>query len=91
MTKRQRRFTAYRTALTLLTALGSLAGAALSGAAPAEAAPRGRIAPGVVYEHFDIQVARGTAHGHLLRVDLTDGYGYRVLKRTKKGYDVAVK
>ncbi len=26
-----------------------------------------------------------------LRVDLTDGYGYRVLKRTKKGYDVAVK
>ncbi|WP_261717735.1 phosphodiester glycosidase family protein [Streptomyces sp. FZ201] len=72
MTKRQRRFTAYRTALTLLTALGSLAGAALSGAAPAEAAPRGRIAPGVVYEHFDIQVARGTAHGHLLRVDLTD-------------------
>jgi hypothetical protein len=26
-----------------------------------------------------------------LRVDLTDGYGYRVLKHTKKGYDVAVK
>lgn len=26
-----------------------------------------------------------------LRVDMTDGYGYRVLKRTKKGYDVAVK
>lgn len=26
-----------------------------------------------------------------LRVDLTDGYGYRVLKRTKKGYDVVVK
>ncbi len=26
-----------------------------------------------------------------LRVDLIDGYGYRVLKRTKKGYDVAVK
>ncbi|GLW51889.1 hypothetical protein Stsp02_75490 [Streptomyces sp. NBRC 14336] len=72
MTKRQRRFTAYRTALTLLTALGSLAAAALAGAAPVEAAPRGRIAPGVVYEHFDIRGARGTAHGHLLRVDLTD-------------------
>lgn len=26
-----------------------------------------------------------------LRVDLTDGYGYRVLKHTKKGYDVVVK
>ncbi len=26
-----------------------------------------------------------------LRVDLVDGYGYRVLKRTKKNYDVVVK
>lgn len=26
-----------------------------------------------------------------LRVDMSDGYGYRVLKRTKKGYDVIVK
>jgi hypothetical protein len=26
-----------------------------------------------------------------LRVDLVDGYGYRVLKRAKKGYDVVVK
>ncbi|MBI2391259.1 MAG: hypothetical protein HYV09_16845 [Deltaproteobacteria bacterium] len=26
-----------------------------------------------------------------LRVDMTDGYGYRVLKRAKKGYDVVVK
>ncbi|CCK31770.1 secreted protein [Streptomyces davaonensis JCM 4913] len=72
MTERQRRFTAARTALTLFTALGSLAGTALVGAAPASGVPGGRIAPGVTYEQFDIQGAQGTAHGHLLRVDLTD-------------------
>ncbi|MBC2902623.1 phosphodiester glycosidase family protein [Streptomyces cupreus] len=73
MTLRQKRFTAGRTALTFLTALGALAGTALVGAAPASGLPGGtRIAPGVVYEQFDIQGARGTAHGHLLRVDLTD-------------------
>ncbi|MER6675509.1 phosphodiester glycosidase family protein [Streptomyces sp. NPDC000983] len=73
MTDRRKRFAAGRTALTLLTALGALAGTALVGAAPASGVPDpGRIAPGVVYEEFDIPVARGTAHGHLLRVDLRD-------------------
>ncbi|MFE0676428.1 phosphodiester glycosidase family protein [Streptomyces sp. NPDC058867] len=73
MTDRRRRFAAGRTALTLLTALGALAGTALVGAAPASGVPgAGRIAPGVGYEQFDIPVARGTAHGHLLRVDLND-------------------
>ncbi|MFE6337254.1 phosphodiester glycosidase family protein [Streptomyces sp. NPDC057806] len=73
MKRRQNRLAAGRTALTLLTALGALAGTALVGAGPAGAVPDGtRLAPGVVYEHFDIEGARGTAHAHLLRVDLTD-------------------
>ncbi|MGV9235864.1 phosphodiester glycosidase family protein [Streptomyces nigra] len=73
MTLRRRRFGTARAALTLLTALGSLAGAALTGAAPAGAAQRGTpIAPGVVYDQFDIAAARGTAHAHVLTVDLRD-------------------
>ncbi|AWE48983.1 MULTISPECIES: phosphodiester glycosidase family protein [Streptomyces] len=73
MTLRRRRFGTARAALTLLTALGSLAGAALTGAAPAGAAQRGTtIAPGVVYDRFDIAAARGTAHAHVLTVDLRD-------------------
>ncbi|MEV6667426.1 phosphodiester glycosidase family protein [Streptomyces nigra] len=73
MTLRRRRFRTARAALTLLTALGSLAGAALTGAAPAGAAQRGTpIAPGVVYDRFDIAAARGTAHAHVLTVDLRD-------------------
>ncbi|MFJ8537860.1 phosphodiester glycosidase family protein [Streptomyces sp. NPDC093591] len=71
MTRRQKRFGAGRAALTLLTALSALAGAALAGAAPAGAAQRGtEIAPGVVYDEFDIAAAKGTAHAHLLTVDL---------------------
>ncbi|MGV9455985.1 phosphodiester glycosidase family protein [Streptomyces sp. NPDC003635] len=73
MTRRQKRRTARRTTLTFLTVLGSLAGTALLGAVPASGAPAAtRLAPGVVYEQFDIQGAQGTAHGHLLRVDLTN-------------------
>ncbi|MGX1488798.1 phosphodiester glycosidase family protein [Streptomyces tendae] len=73
MTLRRRRFGTARAALTLLTALGSLAGAALTGAAPAGAAQRGTpIAPGVVYDRFDIAAARGTARAHVLTVDLRD-------------------
>ena len=73
MTLRRRRFGTARAALTLLTALGSLAGAALTGAAPAGAAQRGTpIAPGVVYDQFDIAAARGTAHAPVLTVDLRD-------------------
>jgi hypothetical protein len=57
----------------VVTAFGVLAGAALAGAAPAGAAPAGRrIAPGVTYRQFDVPAAAGTAHAHLLTVDLAD-------------------
>ncbi|MGW4081901.1 phosphodiester glycosidase family protein [Streptomyces sp. NPDC004822] len=73
MTLYRRRFGTARAALTLLTAFGALAGAALTGAAPAGAVQRGtRIAPGVVYDEFDIAAARGTAHAHVLTVDLRE-------------------
>ncbi|MER5940046.1 phosphodiester glycosidase family protein [Streptomyces sp. NPDC001928] len=72
MTFRQKRFASARAALTLLTALGALAGAALSGAAPAGAAQGTPIAPGVTYDEFDIAAAKGTAHAHVLTVDLRD-------------------
>lgn len=70
MTRRQKRFGAARAALTLLTALGALAGAALVGAAPAGAAQGTPIAPGVVHDEFDVAAAKGTAHAHVLTVDL---------------------
>lgn len=72
MTRRQKRFGAARAALTLLTALGALAGAALVGAAPAGAAQGTPIAPGVTYDDFDIPAAKGTTHAHVLTVDLRD-------------------
>lgn len=49
-----------------------LAGAALSGAAPAGATSGERVAPGVTYTEFDVPAAKGTAHAHVLTVDLTD-------------------
>ncbi|MFE0106878.1 phosphodiester glycosidase family protein [Streptomyces sp. NPDC059009] len=58
--------------------MGALAGAALSGAAPASGAEgagtaRARtVAPGVEYTEFDIPAAKGTAHAHVLSVDLRD-------------------
>jgi hypothetical protein len=71
VTRRQKRFPAGRTVLALLTALGSLTGAALIGAAPAGAAAAAvAIAPGVVYEEFDLQAARGPVRAHVLAVDL---------------------
>ncbi|MEU9139083.1 phosphodiester glycosidase family protein [Streptomyces sp. NPDC048404] len=61
----------FRTALTVFTATGALAGAALTGAAPADGAESAtRIAPGVVYTELDIPAARGLAHAHVLTVDL---------------------
>ncbi|MEU6544849.1 phosphodiester glycosidase family protein [Streptomyces sp. NPDC046859] len=73
MTLRRRRFGTARAALALLTAFGALAGAALTGAAPAGAVQRGtRVAPGVVYDEFDIAAAKGTAHAHVLTVDLRE-------------------
>ncbi|MFI9246391.1 phosphodiester glycosidase family protein [Streptomyces sp. NPDC053086] len=73
MTRRGRRTTTGRAVLTVVTAFGVLSGTALAGAAPAGAAPAGtRIAPGVTYRQFDIEAAAGTAHAHLLTVDLAD-------------------
>ncbi|MGW1607940.1 phosphodiester glycosidase family protein [Streptomyces sp. NPDC002285] len=70
MTRRQKRFGTARAALTLLTALSALAGTALVGAAPAGAAQGTPVAPGVSYDEFDIAAAKGTAHAHVLTVDL---------------------
>ncbi|GAA4792396.1 hypothetical protein GCM10023220_17670 [Streptomyces ziwulingensis] len=52
-------------------AFGTLTGAALVGAAPAAAA-RGaaEVAPGVTYDEFDVEAAKGTTHVHVLAVDL---------------------
>ncbi|MHB9863314.1 phosphodiester glycosidase family protein [Streptomyces sp. YIM S03343] len=57
--------------LAVLTVFGVVTGAALTGAAPAGAVTAGtEIAPGVTYEQFDIPAAKGTAHAHVLSVDL---------------------
>ncbi|WP_055567913.1 phosphodiester glycosidase family protein [Streptomyces atriruber] len=55
-----------------------LAGAALTGAAPASAAARGGerasvpVAPGVEYRYFDVEGSHGAARVHVLDVDLRD-------------------
>ncbi|WP_406369959.1 phosphodiester glycosidase family protein [Streptomyces sp. NBC_00647] len=68
MTRRDGRF---RTALTVFTACGALAGVALIGAAPASGAESATdIAPGVEYTQLDIPAAKGMAHAHVLSVDL---------------------
>jgi hypothetical protein len=62
-----------RTALVVLLACGSLAGAAHVGSAPAGGAQRIRqIAPGVEYRDFDLDAAHGVTHAHLVSVDLTN-------------------
>lgn len=56
-----------------LALVGALTGAGLTGAAPAGAATTaGRVAPGVSYTEFDVPAAKGTAHAHVLTVDLRD-------------------
>ncbi|MEU4926258.1 phosphodiester glycosidase family protein [Streptomyces yokosukanensis] len=71
MTRRRRRSAAGRAVLTVVTAFGVLAGAALAGATPADAAPVGkRIVPGVTYRQFDVEAGAGRTHAHLLTVDL---------------------
>ncbi|ANS63579.1 secreted protein [Streptomyces lincolnensis] len=73
MTHRQRRGRASRTALSLVAVLGTLAGAALVGAAPAGAvSSRVALAPGVAYERVDIRAAAGATRAHVLSVDLRD-------------------
>ncbi|MFH8797544.1 phosphodiester glycosidase family protein [Streptomyces sp. NPDC017941] len=74
------RWAGARGALPLCTALTTLAGVALTGAAPAGAVPGGagappgsiRVAPGVAYRDYDIPAANGTAHAHVLDVNLRD-------------------
>ncbi|QZZ26396.1 phosphodiester glycosidase family protein [Streptomyces sp. ST1015] len=53
---------------TFLTVCATVAGAAFAGAPPADAA----VAQGVTYRQYDIRGAAGTAHAHVLTVDLTD-------------------
>ncbi|MFJ1811945.1 MULTISPECIES: phosphodiester glycosidase family protein [unclassified Streptomyces] len=61
-----------RKSLTLLVALGTVAGAALAGAASAEAATWTTVAAGVAYQQYDLQAAAGKTHVHVLSVDLTN-------------------
>ncbi|WP_030776265.1 phosphodiester glycosidase family protein [Streptomyces sp. NRRL S-920] len=79
MTRQTQHGGRFRAALALVSTLGALAGAALTGAAPASGAAAKerqpaatRIAPGVEYRSFDIPASRGTARAHVLDVDLRD-------------------
>ncbi|MEU4799167.1 phosphodiester glycosidase family protein [Streptomyces sp. NPDC023327] len=78
MTRQTQHGGRFRTALALLSTLGALAGAALTGAAPAsgsvgdERRAAVEIAPGVAYRYFDVPASHGTARAHLLDVDLRD-------------------
>ncbi|MFH9072153.1 phosphodiester glycosidase family protein [Streptomyces alboflavus] len=73
-----RRWAARRGPFAVLTVLTTLAGAALTGAAPAsgasgdDTAASTPIAPGVEYRDFDIPTPRGPAHAHVLEVNLRD-------------------
>ncbi|MDX3071440.1 phosphodiester glycosidase family protein [Streptomyces sp. MI02-7b] len=69
-----RRWGRVRPAITVVLALGTLlAGAGGAVAATGKGvryAPRTTLAPGVDYRRFDYAGSHGTAHGHLLTVDL---------------------
>ncbi|MFJ9407647.1 phosphodiester glycosidase family protein [Streptomyces sp. NPDC101393] len=75
----KQRFGRVRAVLTVWAACGALIGAAVAGGASASAAPDTvrrteavPVAPGVEYGELRVAVPRGTVHGHLLTVDLTD-------------------
>ncbi|MFF7853574.1 phosphodiester glycosidase family protein [Streptomyces sp. NPDC007904] len=73
MTRRRKRFAGSGAVRRALTAFGVLAGAALAGASPAGAAQEAvGLAPGVTYARFDIPASHGTAHAHVLTVDLRE-------------------
>ncbi|MFE9673842.1 phosphodiester glycosidase family protein [Streptomyces sp. NPDC006259] len=55
-----------------MTVLGTLAGVALTGAAPAGAATGTTIADGVVYRQYDLRAGAGLTHVHVLGVDLAN-------------------
>ncbi|MEW2050828.1 phosphodiester glycosidase family protein [Streptomyces sp. NPDC005476] len=72
MTRHQKRSGARNTAVTLLVALGTLAGATPAVAAPGPAATWTTVAAGVAYRQYDLRAAAGTAHAHVLSVDLAN-------------------
>ncbi|MDQ0682305.1 hypothetical protein QFZ56_001268 [Streptomyces achromogenes] len=77
MTRRQKRSGAAGTPPrrrfpALSAALALVAGATLAGAAPAHATTWTGVAPGVTYRQYDLAAAAGTAHAHVLGVDLAD-------------------
>ncbi|MEN3584222.1 phosphodiester glycosidase family protein [Streptomyces sp. ZYX-F-203] len=72
MALRRDRSRAARSVVALLTVLGTTAGAGSAGAVPGGAPRWTIVAPGVAYREFDLYAAGGTAHAHLLRVDLRD-------------------
>ncbi|SHI47710.1 phosphodiester glycosidase family protein [Streptomyces sp. 3214.6] len=72
MTSHQKRSGVRRKPLTLLVALGTVAGATFAGAIPAEAAIWTTVAAGVAYRQYDLSAAAGTTHVHVLSVDLTN-------------------
>ncbi|WP_405935035.1 phosphodiester glycosidase family protein [Streptomyces longwoodensis] len=74
-TGRSRTIRAARRSVTVLTALGTLAGAALVGGTAAGAASdRTAVALGVTYRQYDLTAAAGVTHVHLLSADLTDAH-----------------
>ncbi|WP_069772733.1 phosphodiester glycosidase family protein [Streptomyces sp. LUP30] len=76
MTRRHQRSRVREKALVLLVALGVTAGATLAGTASAEAAggtgAGAVVAAGVSYRQYDLRAAAGTAHAHVLDVDLAN-------------------
>ncbi|MFE1172363.1 phosphodiester glycosidase family protein [Streptomyces sp. NPDC058773] len=75
----KRRFGRVRAVLTVLVVWGALTGGGLAGGPPATAAGTdlrrsgaAAVAPGVTYDEFRMTLPRGTVHGHLLTVALTD-------------------
>ncbi|MFF3500675.1 phosphodiester glycosidase family protein [Streptomyces sp. NPDC003247] len=58
--------------MTVLTALGTLAGGLLVGATPAGAATWTTVAAGVAYRQYDLTATAGSTHAHVLSVDLTN-------------------
>ncbi|MGW2619114.1 phosphodiester glycosidase family protein [Streptomyces sp. NPDC001500] len=76
MTRRHQRSRARGKPLVLLVVLGTTAGATLAGTASADAAtPTGTattVSAGVSYRQYDLRGAAGTAHAHVLDVDLAN-------------------
>ncbi|MEV1068956.1 phosphodiester glycosidase family protein [Streptomyces sp. NPDC050263] len=72
MTRHQNGSGVRRRSLSLLVALGTVAGATFAGAATADAATWTTVAAGVAYRQYDLQAAAGKTHVHVLSVDLAN-------------------